>query len=142
MSITIPPYPGLVYAYDAPHDLHVVTYTDASPRAAESFLQTVRDLHQRLSARPDAETLTVRLLVDSRETGTPPIHRLAIGLQAFLPEIRTHRYAAIRYVSLTPNATLGTLVQLLASTMPVPRLSYRAFYALRYEEAIAWLTSA
>lgn len=91
------------YIYLNEHDIHKFIWHDKSKQATIDYLEMFKDIHFALSD----DDLTMRVLLDYTETGSPPFNSVAQSLEGFKPRTDVQ----IRVAHLYNDSTFPVMMQ-------------------------------
>lgn len=125
--------PLLSHRYEEVSRIHIMTFHKATRDAYDDFLALMTDIYQHVTPHDQ-----VRLLIDYRQSGIPPIHYLLPRSLAWARSLKIHPEA--RLAAVTRQDALSRLLRGMTSTIRFGHLSTGIFEGeAGYDEALQWL---
>lgn len=124
----------VAYEYLTDKDIHVFTFLSASTLSIDEFLNQLDAVYSTMTEKDK-----VRLLIDYRESGIPPMRHMTRRGVEWANQLPIH--PAARMAIVTKRDFLVTLFGQLVRTFRFNHLSTRFFeQENNYELALAWLS--
>ena len=123
----------LDYTYSTQANSHIFTFYKPTRQAYDDFLKLMTEIYQHVTLEDQ-----VRVLVDYRQSGIPPIHYLIPKSLAWARTLAIHPEARLAVITRQDN--LSRLLRGMTSTVRFGHLSTGIFEGdAGYEKALVWL---
>ena len=127
---------GVNYAYLPDDAIHTIELTDASRQTIDQFLQFMNELYRDLTDED-----TVRLLVDYRQSGVPPLSYVINKSTQWANNLSVHPQARVAFVN--KSDFLMSILGMMMKSLRFGHLKTRVFdKETAYQDAIEWLKKA
>ena len=123
----------LTYTYSEQAQIHVMRFHKPTRQAYDDFLKLMTDIYEHVTLEDQ-----VRILVDYRQSGLPPIHYLLPRSLAWVRTLKIHPEAPLAAV--TRQDALSRLLRGMTAKIRFGHLSTGIFEGDKgYEQALVWL---
>jgi hypothetical protein len=133
LETTSSPTSLMSYTYSEQANTHIMTFHKPTRQAYDEFLNIMTEIYKHVTAEDQ-----IKVLVDYRQSGIPPIHYLIPKSLAWVRTLRIHPEARLAVV--TRQDALSRILRSMSSTVRFGHLSTAIFEGdTGYNQALVWL---